>query len=44
MRFYAFDCDLDPTTLVLKFTLDIVKMYVFTENEVPSFNSSNVMA
>ena len=44
MTFYAFDCNLDPMTLVLKFTLDIAKTYVFTKNEVPSFNSSNVMA
>ena len=31
-------------TLILKHDLDIVKMYVGTENEVPSFGSSEVIA
>ena len=43
MKFYSFDLDLDPMTLVLKFDLDIVKMYVCTKNEVPTFNSFKVI-
>ena len=31
-------------TLILKLDLDIVKMYLYTENKVPSFNSSKVKA
>ena len=34
------DLDLNPITLVLKHDLDIVKICVCTENEVPSFNGS----
>ena len=36
-----FDLDLDPMTLVLK--LDMVKMYLYTKNEVSSFSSSKVI-
>ena len=43
MTFYSFDLDLDLITLVLKPDLDIVKMYVCTENEVPSLSSSKVI-
>ena len=43
MKFYSFALDLDPMTLVLKLDLDIVKMYVYSENEVPSFGSSNIV-
>ena len=28
--------DLDPMTLILKLDLDMVKMYLYTEDEVPS--------
>ena len=42
-NFQLFDLDLDPMTLVLKLDLDIRKMYVCTENEVPIFNSSKVI-
>ena len=31
-------------TFVLKLDLDIVKMYVCTENEVPSFSGSKALA
>ena len=34
MRLHSFGLDLDPMNLVLKLDLDIVKMYVYTENEV----------
>ena len=43
MIFYSFAIDLDPMTLVLKFYLDIVKIYVCTENEVSSFSDSKVL-
>ena len=37
--------DLDPVTLILKLNLDVVKMYLYTENEVPSCSScSKVIA
>ena len=42
MKLYSFD--FDPMTLILKHDLDIVKMYVGTENKVPSFGSSEVIA
>ena len=42
MKFYFFDLDLDPMTLVLK--LDNIKMYVCTENKVPSFSGSKCIA
>ena len=35
--------NLDPMTLVLKLDLDMVKMYVYTKNEVLSFSSSKVI-
>ena len=34
MMFYSFDLDLDLMILVLKCDLDMVKMYLQTENEV----------
>ena len=43
MNFYSFDLDLDPMTLVLKLDLDIIKMYVCTKNEVPTFSGSKVI-
>ena len=44
MMFYSFDLDLDPMTLVLQLDLDMVKMYLHTKNEVPSYSSSKVIA
>ena len=38
------ELDLAPMTLVLKLDLDIVKMNVCTENEVPSFSGSKALA
>ena len=40
----TFDLDLDPMTLILKLDLNMVKMYLYTENEVPSCSSSKVIA
>ena len=40
--YYLFDLDLAPVTMVLKRDLDIIKMYVYTENEVPSFRGSKL--
>ena len=37
MKFHSFNLDFIQMTLVFKFDLDIVKMYVWTENVVPSF-------
>ena len=31
-------------TLILKLNLDMIKMYLYTKNEVPSFSSSKVIA
>ena len=42
MMFYSFD--LDPITLVLKLDLNVVKMYLHTKNEVPSYSGSKVIA
>ena len=39
-----FDFDLDPMTLILKLDLDMVKMYPYTKNEIPSYSSSKVIA
>ena len=44
IMFYSFDLDLDPMTLVLKLDLDMVKMYLHTNNEVPSYSGSKVIA
>ena len=43
MNFQSFGLDLDPMTLVLKLDLDIIKMYVCTKNEVPTFSGSKVI-
>ena len=43
MKFYSFNLDLDPMTLALKLDLDIIKMYVYTKNEVLSFSGSKVI-
>ena len=44
MMFYSFDLDHNPMTLVLKLDLDMVKMYLHTKNEVPSYSGSKVIA
>ena len=44
MMFYSVDLDLDLMTLVLKLDLDMVKMYLHTKNEVPSYSGSKVIA
>ena len=44
MMFYSFDLDLDPIVLILKPDLDMIKMYLHTKNEVPSYSSSKVIA
>ena len=44
LKFYSFDLDLDPMTLLLKLDLDIVNMYVYTNNKVPRLSSSKVIA
>ena len=31
-------------TLILKLDLDMVKMYLHTENDIPSFNGSKIIA
>ena len=36
MMFYSFD--LDPNSLLFKHDLDMVKMYMHTKNEVPSYS------
>ena len=40
----TFDFALDPMTLILKNELDVVKMYLYTENKVPNCSSSKVKA
>ena len=35
---FSFDLGLDPMTLILKFDLDMVTMYLYAENKVPSCN------
>ena len=42
MMFYSFD--LEPMTLIFKLDLDMVKMYLHAENEVPSYSGSKVIA
>ena len=44
VMFYSFDLDLNPMTLVLIHDLDMVKMYLHTKNEVPSYSGSKVIA
>ena len=43
-KIYEFDLDLDPMTLILKLSLDIVKRYVCTKNEASTLNGSKVIA
>ena len=35
--------DLDSMTLILKLDLDMVKMYMYTENKVPGFGSKGIV-
>ena len=44
MKFYSFDIDLNPMTLVLKPDLDIINMYMCTEKYIPIFSGSKVIA
>ena len=44
MKFYSFDLDFDPVTFLLKLDLDIVKIYVSTEHNIPSFGGSKLVA
>ena len=43
MTFNSFDLDLEPITLKFKLDVDMVKMYLYTDNEVPSYNDSEVI-
>ena len=43
-KYIDLNLDIDPMTLILKLNLDMVKMYLYTENEVPSCSSSKVIA
>ena len=43
MKVKSFDLDLDPMTLVVNLDLDIIKMYMCTKNEVPTFSGSKVI-
>ena len=38
------DFDLDPMTFILKLDLDVVKMYLYANNEVPSSSGSKIIA
>ena len=42
--FYTFDFDIDPITLTLKLELKMVKMNLYTKNEVPSYSNSRLIA
>ena len=44
MIVYSFNIDLDPVTLVLKFDLNMVRMYPHTENVVPNCTSLEVIS
>ena len=44
MTFYSSDLDLNPMILIPKSDLDMVKMYLCTEDEVPSYSCSKVIA
>ena len=43
MKFYSFDLGLNPMNLVLELNLDSVKVYVYTENEIPSLRNSVII-
>ena len=40
MIFYPFDLTLDPITLILKFHLGMIKMNLYTQNEIHSLSGS----
>ena len=42
MLFYSFD--LDTMTLILKRDLDVAKMYLYSQNEVPCYSDSSEQA
>ena len=42
--FHSFDLSIDPVTLILKFDLNIIKIYLCTKNGVPSYGGSKVIA
>ena len=42
--FFSYDLNIDPVTLILKLDLDMVKMYLHTENEVSMGSGSKVIA
>ena len=41
---FLYDLDLDPLTLIFKPDKDMVRMYLYSKNEVPNFSSSKVIA
>ena len=41
---FLFDLDFDPMTLILKLDLDVIKMYLYFKNKLPSYSISNIMA
>ena len=42
--FHSCDLDLDPMTLIYELDLDIMEMYLYAKNEVPSSKHSKVIA
>ena len=42
-KYVSFSFDLDPMALILKLNLDMVKMSLYTKNEVRSYSSSKDM-
>ena len=43
-KFFSYDLDLDPMTLILKLNLDMVQMYLHAKNEVSMSRGSKVIA
>ena len=43
MSFFLVNVDLNQVTLELKLDLDMVKMYLYTQNKVPSSSHSQVV-
>ena len=37
---FSLDFDLDPMMVIVTFDLDVVKMYLFTENDIPNYIGS----
>ena len=44
VKYVIFQFDLDSMTLILKLDPDMVLMYLKTENEIPSYSCSKVIA